>query len=337
MFNKNFIIPMLVSALLITTASCAVKGRDESTTANTGGNTMSQAVIQSLTGDMQQLTALAKAFDSTTLHGLAVPESGCTGSACDAVTQACDLFNQAEFLISSYFIKRASYITAGLDTSALDAAIAEVGAATFSDGTCVNCILNDTNELSNLKSVCAVLVSSITLLLQNQMGQLQTQMASMQQTLIDAVNNGIPGPTGAVGLQGATGPMGSTGLQGLAGPAGSTGAQGVAGPQGAIGPQGLRGVTGPAGVAGATGPVGATGPIGVAGPTGSRGSTGPTGSAGLQGNPACFRTGQCTTPPTGFDCCLPSRLGVWFQAGTAASIIAGCQDSDYSTFSALCE
>ncbi len=340
MFNKRSILPTLLLMVLVGTASCAVKGREEEATTPTGGNTMSSAVIQSLSDDMQQLIALAQAFDSTTLHSLDVPVSGCVGSECDAVAQACDLFNQAEFIISSYFIKKASYISAGLDTSALDAAINAVGEATFSDGTCVNCILNDTNELSNLKSVCSVLISSTTLLLQSQMGQLQTQMSSMQQTLIDAVNNGIPGPTGAQGAQGSTGAMGSTGPQGSAGPAGATGPQGIAGPQGPIGPQGIKGATGAAGPAGATGPTGAkgatgaTGPIGVPGATGSVGATGPTGE---QGNPACFRTGYCVAPPPSFSCC-GGGAGVWFQAAQASTPF-GCDDADWASgsFSSLCE
>jgi hypothetical protein len=294
---------------------------------------MSTAMTQSLTSDLQQLTEQAQAFDSTTLHTLAVPASGCSGSACDAVTQACDLFNQAEFLISSYFIKRASYVAAGLDVTQVEAAINAVGAATFSDGTCVDCILNNTTDLSNLNSVCNVLISSTTLLLQNQMAQLQTQMASMQQTLIEAANNGIPGPTGPQGVKGATGAMGSTGPQGAAGPQGIQGPQGLQGPPGAQGIQGLSGAMGPQGALGPTGPTGATG-IGSAGSTGPTGPTGTIGPTGPDGRNACFTTGTCgiNDPPTGHGWAC-SCNGVWFAAGTSSGV---CMDSDYASFSVIC-
>jgi hypothetical protein len=333
MLNKRFILPMIVLTLLITTTSCAVKGRDENTNSNTGGNTVSAAVVQSLTDDMQQLTALAQAYDSATLHGLDVPASGCSGAACEAVTQACDLFNQAEFIISSYFIKSTGYINAGLDITQVKAAVDAVGAATFSDGTCIDCILSSTDKLSNLRSVCAVLISSTTLILQGQMGLLQTQMASMQQTLIDAVNNGIPGPTGPIGAQGATGAMGSTGPQGAAGPQGATGPIGHIGATGATGPAGPHGVTGPTGTIGPTGHTGATGATGI----GSAGVTGPTGAMGPQGDQgyqACNRTGYCSSPPAGYSCC-GGGAGVWFQAGVSSSLI-GCSETDYTTFSSMC-
>ena len=72
----------------------------------------------------------------------------------------------------------------------------------------------------------------------------------------------ILGPTGPMGISGATGPTGPTG------------ASGVTGPTGPIGPTGATGITGPTGP---TGEMGITGPTGETGPTGIMGPTGPTG------------------------------------------------------------
>jgi len=283
MLNKKLILSILLVGFVLATASCAVKSRDEEAT-STGDTGSSNSITQTLQLDMEQLLSLAQAFDSATLATLAVPASGCTGNACVAVTESCDLFSQGEFIISSYYVKKENYISAGLDTTQVESAINAIEAATYSDGTSIESILNDTNALSSLRSVCAVLISSTTLLLQNQMSQLQVQMASMQQTLISAVNNGIPGPTGAVGAVGATGAMGSTGPTGAAGPAGPTGAIGHTGPTGAAGaagPTGAQGVTGSIGAQGATGPAGATGAAGAVGAAGATGATGADGWSSL--------------------------------------------------------
>ena len=283
MSRKKIILPVLLAGFMLVITSCAVKSRDESTVSTGGNNNTSNVIIQAMLADMQQLLSLAQAFDFTAFHALEVPAAGCTGNDCIAVTSACDMFSQAEFLVSSYNIKRANYASAGIDTSALETAINAVKNATYSDGTSVEDILNSTSALSNLNSVCSILISSTTLLLQNQMSVLQTQMASMQETLITAVNNGIPGPTGSVGPTGATGGMGVAGPIGPAGPAGAIGATGPAGASGARGLQGVQGV------AGATGATGATGVAGAVGATGHTGATGATGATGTDGYTSLIR------------------------------------------------
>lgn len=286
MINKKIIIPILLTAFIVALASCAVKSRDEEATSTGGDTGNSTSITQTLQLDMEQLLALAQAFDFAALNALAVPASGCTGNACVDVTSACDLFSQGEFIISSYYIKRANYVSAGLDLAQLEEAINAIEAAQYHDGTTIQSILNDTDALSNLRATCSVLISSTTLLLQNQMSQLQVQMASMQQTLISAVANGIPGPTGSAGPVGATGPMGATGPNGSAGPAG---AQGPIGHTGATGAAGAQGPTGAKGATGSAGAVGATGPAGATGATGAAGAVGATGAAGEDGYTSLIR------------------------------------------------
>ena len=306
MLKTNIILSTVAAGLILSLASCAVKGRDEETTTSSDNNnsTPSNAITQSLQSDLNQLLSMAEAYDFTALHGLDVPEAGCTGEACATVTQACDLFSQGEFIISSFYIKRDNYVSAKLNIEALEAAIAAVKAAKYADGTSIESILNNSTELSNLRSVCSVLISSTTLLLQSQMGQLQTQIASMQQALITAVNNGIPGPVGPAGAQGATGPMGEMGPQGNAGP------QGATGPQGTVGPTGPRGTTGAPGVAGPQGVTGATGRTGATGPQGATGATGPDGAAGNNGYTSLI---QLSAEPAGAGHC--ANGGVKIEAG----------------------
>jgi len=330
--NKKFVLPILLAGLMLMTASCAVKSRDESNATTGNNNTVTNSIAETLQLDMQQLLSLAQAFDFATLHSLNVPASGCTGSACVAVTESCDIFSQAEFIISSYYVKKDNYVAAGLDVTQVEAAINAIEVATYSDGTSVQSILNNTDALSNLRSVCSVLISSTTLLLQNQMAQLQVQMASMQQTLISAVANGIPGPTGVTGPAGATGAMGGTGPQGPAGPAGSPGTIGHTGANGATGPTGPQGQHGTNGTNGSNGTNGANGATGANGANGATGAIGATGATGSQGPESCFRTGTCgsTNPPVGHG--WSCTTGVWFAAGTS---VAGCPDADFTTFSNL--
>jgi collagen triple helix repeat protein len=93
---------------------------------------------------------------------------------------------------------------------------------------------------------------------------------------------GPEGPTGAIGVPGATGPVGPTGA------AGQIGVTGAAGP------------TGPAGTTGATGPAGAVGITGAAGPTGLIGVTGAAGQIGVTG--AGGPTGVIEVPDVGPFC-----------------------------------
>lgn len=133
---------------------------------------------------------------------------------------------------------------------------------------------------------------------QNQAGPIPLgELDANFETLVDAFNAGIggpTGPTGSTGAQGVTGPTGATGPTGDAstvpGPTGPTGS----GPTGPTGPTGdastVPGPTGPTGQTGATGATGPTGanstvpgpvgPTGVAGPTGAIGPTGATGPFG---------------------------------------------------------
>lgn len=324
MLNKKVIIPILLAGFILTTASCAVKSRDEEATSTGGGTGTSNSISQTLQLDLDQLLALAQAFDSTTLNSLDVPASGCIGNTCVAVTSSCDLFSQAEFIISSYYIKRANYVAAGLDVTQVEAAINAIEAATYADGTSIQNILNDTNELSNLRSVCSVLISSTTLLMQNQMSQLQVQMASMQQTLISAVANGIPGPTGPTGLPGATGGMGPSGPTGPAGPAGAQGPIGPHGPSGATGATGPIGIHGLVGATGATGVTGTTGATGATGTAGAAGAAGATGAAGADGWTSLISL-SVSLPP------LPcSNGGVQIDAGYDTNH-DGVLDTIYST------
>lgn len=91
---------------------------------------------------------------------------------------------------------------------------------------------------------------------------------------------GPAGPQGAPGVAGPQGPQGNPGVAGPAGPQGPQGDPGVAGPSGPQGPQGDPGVAGPAGP---QGPAGATGPAGPTGATGPAGATGPVGPQGPAG------------------------------------------------------
>ena len=95
---------------------------------------------------------------------------------------------------------------------------------------------------------------------------------------------GATGPTGAVGATGSTGAVGATGQVGATGSTGLIGVTGLTGAVGATGATGSVGPTGPVGTTGATGPVGATGATGVAGPTGPVGATGSTGAVGPTGS-----------------------------------------------------
>ena len=108
--------------------------------------------------------------------------------------------------------------------------------------------------------------------------------------IIQAGPAGATGAVGATGVAGATGVTGATGMNGATGPTGAVGATGATGAIGPTGANGLNGATGLAGVTGATGATGAaglngatgaTGVAGLNGATGAIGPIGPTGAAGL--------------------------------------------------------
>ena len=91
---------------------------------------------------------------------------------------------------------------------------------------------------------------------------------------------------------------------------GPTGPMGISGATGPTGPTGASGVTGPTGATGITGPTGPTGATGVTGPTGETGPTGPTGP-GLNNNYA-FVVNQATDISSGN--VIP--LALQFSGGT---------------------
>lgn len=81
-----------------------------------------------------------------------------------------------------------------------------------------------------------------------------TVTQEMFDDLIDTLNFGSIGPTGATGPAGKNGEIGETGPQGITGPIGDTGE---------MGPQGYQGVTGEVGIAGPQGPTGPVDSIGL--------------------------------------------------------------------------
>lgn len=312
--------------------SCAVKKETENTTYR------DSASVQSLQADFDNLLTTSQGIDVSSLSSLAVPEPGCIGQACLAVSEACSIFNSIEFVIFNYSIKRLLYYEAGLNVALLDTEVERLNAGVFSDGTTIEAVLNNVNELVYVRNACTVQQTSATYALQQQMAVLEADVDILNNSIADAIANGLEGPQGPAGATGATGAQGAQGIQGAAGPmgpqgpAGATGATGATGPQGPQGSQGPTGLTGPAGPAGATGATGATGSTGATGPAGPAGATG---AQGAPGNAACFKTGYCASPPTGHSCC-GGGAGVWFQAGVDDDGTPGCDDSEYTSFSSMC-
>jgi hypothetical protein len=122
--------------------------------------------------------------------------------------------------------------------------------------------------------------SALVLCRKNNGAVLAREVCRRRERVVDPVELGMVGPTGATGPAGLTGPPGTTGATGAAGGAGPTGPTGTTGPSG---PTGAAGPTGPTGLAGATGSPGATGPTGATGDTGDPGPTGATGATGTNG------------------------------------------------------
>ena len=144
-------------------------------------------------------------------------------------------------------------------------------------------------------------------------------------------NTESKGPTGPMGLKGATGPTGVTGLKGPTGATGPMGLKGSTGPNGApglkgeTGTAGNTGFTGPMGLKGSTGPIGPIGPIGNTGPVGT-GSTGPTGVTGSTGPTGYGATGPKgidgstgSTGPTGYGATGPVGIGSTGPTGITGS------------------
>lgn len=99
-------------------------------------------------------------------------------------------------------------------------------------------------------------------------------------------SQGLTGPQGPAGIDGAAGPQGPAGVDGAAGPQGAPGNDGATGPQGPAGIDGAAGGQGPQGEVGPQGPPGADGAAGAQGPAGADGAAGgqgPQGEVGPQG------------------------------------------------------
>lgn len=105
----------------------------------------------------------------------------------------------------------------------------------------------------------------------------------VEETNMEFVQTGGPGPQGETGETGAQGPQGTQGPTGATGSQGATGDTGPTGATGAQGPQGVQGDTGPTGPQGLTGDTGSTGATGAQGPQGDPGTTGATGATGADG------------------------------------------------------
>lgn len=96
-------------------------------------------------------------------------------------------------------------------------------------------------------------------------------------------NRGPQGEVGPIGTTGSVGPQGPTGELGPMGPQGQQGVPGQEGSMGLPGPQGSRGDVGPTGPQGKIGPTGLQGEVGLMGPDGIQGEQGLQGVPGPQG------------------------------------------------------
>ncbi|MFH1222962.1 MAG: hypothetical protein V1647_01295 [Pseudomonadota bacterium] len=270
-------IKYVIGATLVVVLFTGCAAREADTTSGLSGVNTTSALILSTQQNLQSLLVMAAGFNTSLLNNYAVPVAGCVGVDCESVTAACDLFNQANLIITTYNINQANYVSFGMDTSSLDALMQGILAATYSDGTSLQSIVNDATTASEIQSICTVLLSSTTLVLQAQVLQLEADIAGMQATLVLAIANGVAGPQGATGADGATGPRGFDGAQGAAGPTGPTGATGATGSTGLQGPQGATGAQGPQGVQGSAGATGAQGIQGIQGIQGVAGAAGADG------------------------------------------------------------